>query len=231
MNKLPLRIIAFASPKGGVGKSTMCACLASVLASRGHQVTVLDIDQNRTLHQWALRFPQIQDYMNIAPVDGDQLIEKVRGLYQTTSGYLLIDVAGAFQTATIAAATIADLTITPAKPSAPDIIEAVKLNREIRQLAQKIGKTIDHRILINGVSPIWPTYQRAAMGEIERAGLTRLATCIHDRAAYAEMFLTGQPPHYADETRNPIAKARNQLDELADEVLQIFAARDVQEAA
>ena len=222
----PLRIIAFASPKRGVGKSTMCACVASVLAHRGYPVTVLDIDQNRTLHQWALRFPKLAEHITVEPVDGDDLIERVKELYQTTSGFLLIDVAGAFQTATIAAATIAHLTITPAKPSAPDIIEAVKLNREIRELSAKIGKPIVHKVLINGVSPIWPTYQRAALSEIERAGLSRFDTCILDRAPYAEMFLTGQPPHFADTSRETIAKAVSQLDDLVDEVLDVFAQSD-----
>lgn len=128
-------------------------------------------------------------------MEGEGLIDRVRELYVSKSGFVLIDVTSAFQTATIAAATIADETITPAKLSAPDIIEAVKLKREIDRLASKIGKPIDHRLLVNGVSPIWPTYQRAALADIEKAGLTRFETCIHDRAPYAEMIRTGQPPH------------------------------------
>lgn len=210
----------------------MCACLAGALAARGYPVTILDLDQNRTLEQWARRFPNLPGNIAIEGVEEGGFIDLIRRIFETAKGYILVDVAGAFQTTTIAAATIAHLTITPAKLSAPDIIEAVKLNREIRRLGDKVGKPINHRILVNGVSPLWPTYQRAALTDIERAGLQRFETIINDRAPYAEMFLTGQPPHFADKTREPIIKAVAQLDAFADEVLEALdQAVPVQEAA
>jgi chromosome partitioning protein len=45
--------IVFASPKGGVGKSTAAVLLATELASHGGSVTVIDADPNRPLSQWA----------------------------------------------------------------------------------------------------------------------------------------------------------------------------------
>ena len=45
-------IIAFASSKGGVGKSTACAAIGARLAQRGEVVLILDLDQNRTLERW-----------------------------------------------------------------------------------------------------------------------------------------------------------------------------------
>ena len=212
-------IISFSSPKGGVGKSTLCACLAGSLAARGFPVTILDLDQNRTLEQWSKRFPDLTRAIHIEGVEEEAFIDRVKALYGVTPGFILIDVAGAFAKTTIAAATIANLTITPAKLSAPDIIEAVKLNREIRQLAAKVGKPINHRLLLNEVSPLWPTYQRAALIDVERSGLQPFETIINQRAPYAELFLTGQTPHFADQTREPIIKAVAQLDALTDEVL------------
>ena len=50
-------ILAFASSKGGVGKSTTCAALASALALDGARVSLLDLDQNRTLERWSRRHP------------------------------------------------------------------------------------------------------------------------------------------------------------------------------
>ncbi len=212
-------IIAFASPKGGVGKSTTCACLAGALVARGNPVLILDLDQNRTLDQWARRFPGHVPGLTVEPAGEADLIERLRSLYATTTGYILIDVAGVLAKTTIAAATLAHLTITPTKLSAPDIIEAVKLNREIRRLGEQLGKPINHRILLNEVSPLWPTYQRAALTDVERSGLMRFETVIHQRAPYAEMFLTGQPPHFADKNREPVIKAIAQLDALTDEVI------------
>jgi len=42
-------LIAIASPKGGVGKTTITAHLAAILAARGHRVTVLDLDPQNAL--------------------------------------------------------------------------------------------------------------------------------------------------------------------------------------
>ena len=39
-----MAIIAFASPKGGVGKTTSALLLASELAYRGSRVTIIDAD-------------------------------------------------------------------------------------------------------------------------------------------------------------------------------------------
>ena len=42
-------ILSFASSKGGVGKSTTCAAIASALALAGDRVLLIDLDPNRTL--------------------------------------------------------------------------------------------------------------------------------------------------------------------------------------
>jgi cellulose synthase operon protein YhjQ len=42
-------LIAIASPKGGVGKTTLTAHLAAILAGRGFRVTVLDLDPQNAL--------------------------------------------------------------------------------------------------------------------------------------------------------------------------------------
>lgn len=218
----PPSIIAFASPKGGVGKSTSCACIAGALVHRGHRVHVLDLDQNRTLYQWSQRFPSQMRGLTVEPVDPvdrQAFFARVEHLYGSMGGFLLIDVAGAFGDTTTAAATLAHLTVTPAKLSAPDIIEAVKLHREMLILGKKIGKPINHRLLLNEVSPLWPTYQRSALQDVERSGLMRFETIVHERAPFAEVFLTGQTPHLADRTREPVIKAVAQLDALVDEVL------------
>jgi cellulose synthase operon protein YhjQ len=42
-------LIAFASPKGGVGKTTLAAHVAALLAQRGHRVLALDLDSQNAL--------------------------------------------------------------------------------------------------------------------------------------------------------------------------------------
>jgi len=47
--------IVFASPKGGVGKSTAAVLLATELAGFGAGVTMIDADPNKPLSMWARR--------------------------------------------------------------------------------------------------------------------------------------------------------------------------------
>jgi chromosome partitioning protein len=224
-------IIAFASPKGGVGKSTSCAALAGALAQRGAPVHVIDLDQTRTLHRWYSRFkPDIPNF-HVEAVDEADFMAHIRTIYPSHRGFILIDVAGAFAKAMIQAATLAHLTISPTKLSEPDIVEAIKLNRELRDLATTIGKPIPHRLLINEVSPLLPTYQRAAMADIARSGVERFESLLTERAAYAEIFLTGNPPHFADQTREAVRKAVAELDLLAMEILDLLFPAQREEAA
>ena len=47
--------IVFASPKGGVGKSTSAVLLATELARKGAAVTIIDADPNKPVSDWAKR--------------------------------------------------------------------------------------------------------------------------------------------------------------------------------
>lgn len=224
-------IIAFASPKGGVGKSTSCAALAGALCKRGAPVHIIDLDQTRTLHRWYSRFkPNISNF-HVEAVDEANFMGHIRSVYPNHRGFILVDVAGAFAKAMIQASTLAHLTISPAKLSEPDIVEATKLSRELADLSNAINKPIPHRLLINEVSPLFPTYQRAALADIARSGMQRFDTMLTERAAYAEIFMTGNPPHYADQTREPVRKAVVELDMLAREVCGLLFPNQQQEAA
>ena len=45
--------IVFANPKGGAGKSTSALILATQLSLKGADVTIIDADPNKFVHDWA----------------------------------------------------------------------------------------------------------------------------------------------------------------------------------
>jgi len=69
--------IVFASPKGGVGKSTAAVLLATELASHGGSVTMIDADPNRPLTQWANRPGKPAKLTVIATATEDSIIDTI----------------------------------------------------------------------------------------------------------------------------------------------------------
>lgn len=213
-------IITLASSKGGVGKSTTCACLATALAIRGAQVHIIDLDQNQTLARWAQNHPiDGLDVMAIkADAFPDHLDEKREGGFYD---HILIDIAGMYaQTLTFAVAK-ADAVVIPMQSSEPDLKEAVTTRRHILELEKTFGIAIPHALLLTAIAPLPMKITQHIESEIDRLGLPRFETRVISRAVYKELFSNGQPPHLAD----PSGKAAQEIDAVINELGALIEAR------
>lgn len=226
-------IIAFASPKGGVGKSTLCLVIGAALASRGYPVHILDLDQNRVLHQWARTHSPSSPNLTIEAVPEANFMEVIQRMYSSYRGFLLVDVAGSMDTTVLYAATVAALAITPTGLDVNEVTEAFKLYKSIQDLGARVGKPIQHRLLVNRVpSLLMASYQKAILDiSIPQSGMQRFDSILHARPAYPETFSTGEPPHFANQSREPIRKAVQELDGLVNEMLSLVLPSQLKAAA
>lgn len=232
MNTKQPVIIAFASPKGGVGKSTTCLNIAGALAKRGKSVHVVDYDQTETLWTWYSTTAAREAFPNLSveKAPPEHLKDYLHKFLQLKHDYVLIDLAGTLTKDMLLLGVVADLTITPCKLNVPDTLQASKLAENILQIAKTVGKPVQHRILINDVPSLLSNAQAHTLQEIDRNGLPRFETIIYTRsAAYTEPFLTGMPPHFADATRSGNAKAVDEINRLLEEINAITAHREQQE--
>ncbi len=218
--------IAFASPKGGVGKSTSCLSIASALLAHGYKVKIVDFDQTETIWRWYSSNPSAQALQNLTVEKGphtspEEIAEYLHQIYYNSPDFVLIDLAGALSDVILRLAAFATMTTTPAKLSEPDIQEGLKLAKKLRDIGHRIGKPITHRILINERLPFLSSSQAEILHQLDASPLQRFPTEIHNRAAYGESFMTGVLPHFADRKRPAIAKAVDELDRLLND---IFAA-------
>lgn len=215
-------VITFASSKGGVGKSTACAAIAGTLAARRCRVTVLDFDQNLTLDRWfSTHRPPIPNLVVVPcqPQAFNQAIETARA---TNPHFILIDIAGSYEATVIKAISASTLVVTPAKLSEPDLTEAAKILTEVRAFNRRFGVNIQHRVLINEAEPLDPMYQRHTLAELDGSALRRLSNMMVKRVAYREIFISGLPPHFADQSREPVRKAAVELDLITGELLSLI---------
>lgn len=215
--------IAFASPKGGSGKSTSCLSIAGALASKGYTVKIVDFDQTQTLYRWyttteAQRISNINVVLgpheeNVGPFLGE--------LIHSTEDFVLLDLAGMYCNNMLQIAGFSNLTITPAKLSEPDILEATKLSADLQGISKRIGKPVTHRILINERPNFLAAYQAYLLQSLNDGQMRVFNTMIYNRGPYGEAMMTGIPAHYADKSRAAVSKAVDEIDTLMSEIYQL----------
>lgn len=186
-------IITFASSKGGVGKSTTCAAVASALALEGARVLLIDLDQNRTLERWSRKAPI--ENLTVEAIDTNEFASEFRnrensGLYD----HICIDLPGSREVTLYKALARSDLVVIPAQASEPDLREALVVVRDMKDIYETTGRTIPYRLLLTKVYPLRTRVTEFAYKELERLGVPLFRTALVERSAYREMFLNGQPP-------------------------------------
>lgn len=231
----PPIFIAFASSKGGVGKSTSCVSIGAALAHHGYPVHIVDFDQTQTLYRWYTTNDAAREIPGLTLEQGPattDIVPFLKDLYFNKTGFVLVDLAGSLTRHMLQIAAFASLTITPAKLSEPDILEAQRLHDQLLEVAHRANRPIHHRILINEVSGIFANLHRHMLKTIEESKLVRFEQLMHTRAPYAELFLTGQPPHYnVDQSRPATVKAVEELEHILQEIFDALGAQQQQNAA
>lgn len=94
------RIVIFSNIKGGVGKTTLCALLASYLAEKGCPVIAIDADLQASLYRHRQRekdvAPDVQAPWNVERLDtaDSEHLKRVIGKLKEVPGVVLIDCPG-----------------------------------------------------------------------------------------------------------------------------------------
>ena len=131
--------IVFASPKGGVGKSTSAVVLATELARRGAGVAVIDADPNRPVSQWARRPGCPESLTVVGDISEATIIDAIEGA-AGKSAFVIVDLEGTASLTVAYAISRADLAIIPTQGSQLDAAEAAKAVTLIRQQEKAFGR-------------------------------------------------------------------------------------------
>ena len=218
-----LMIIAFASSKGGVGKSTICAAIGARLAQRGEEVLILDLDQNRTVERWG-RKANIKG-LTVKAIERDSFTTVIREAAVTNAvDHILIDLAGTREATVLKAIARSDLVVIPAQASEPDLREALVVVSDIKDVGEEKGAPIPYRLLLTKMPALRTRVTDFAYQELARQSLPIFRTVMVERVAYREMFLTGFPP-------DPTSGAGAEIAALATEMEDIVKAARGQNAS
>ncbi len=213
-------VISFASPKGGVGKSTSALVLASGLSVAGASVTVIDGDPNRTLETWAKATKEPGFSCRTLPSDNaiiDQIEEAA-----SSSQFVIVDLEGTANLAMSRAISRTDLVIIPLQASPVDARQASRAIKLVVDEGRALRRGIPYRMLFTRVNPAIATRdEKEIRSQFKGAGIPTFETALNDRAAFRAIFT-----HYRslwnleDEQVTGLEKARTNASAFVQEVIQ-----------
>jgi chromosome partitioning protein len=184
--------IVIASSKGGSGKSTTAALLASALAEHGATVTAIDADINRPLSSWA-RHAGVTDALTVlSGVNESTIIDTMEEAARKTQ-FVIVDLEGTASLTVGFAISRADLVIIPTQGSPLDAAETAKTVRLVKAQEKSLRTKVPMAILFTRTSSaIRPRTLQAIEAEFRKAGIRVLETQIHERDAYRAIFSFGR---------------------------------------
>jgi chromosome partitioning protein len=183
--------IVFASPKGGVGKSTAAVLLATELAGFGAGVTLIDADPNKPVSQWAKRPGKPNNLTVIADVSEDSIIDAVENAALKTP-FVIVDLEGTASMMVGYAMSRADLVIIPVQGSHLDATEAAKAIKLVRAQERVFKRTIQYTILFTRTSVAIKTRTLQSIeSEFAASKIPMLKTDLNERDAYRALFAFG----------------------------------------
>jgi len=228
--------VVFASPKGGVGKSTAAVLLATELTSHGGSVTMIDADPNRPLTQWANRPGKPEKLTVVAATSEDSIIEIIeKAALQTT--FVIVDLEGTASMMVGYAMSRADLVIIPAQGSHLDATEAVKAIKLVKGQEKAFQRKIPFAILFTRTSAaIRPRTLQSIEAEFRQNKIPMFGCQIHEREAYRAMFafggtLAGLDPTQVANLPAARANARNFAGEVIETLKANIPAKKHEEVA
>ena len=215
-------VIAFASPKGGVGKSTAAVSVAAEFLARGRRVLLVDADPQRSAYAWS---EAARSAGNPAPTTvamGATMhqpgeLDALVGQFDV----VLIDAPPSQAQILRSAILSADVAILPATPSGFDLWALADAIDIVRR-AGAIKPEFQAAILVNRRDPRskLDANVRESLGE---SGIPVLESMLSNLVAYREAILMGLGPS----TYAPESKAGAEVRELVDELVSLIEKEEV----
>ena len=189
-----MRVIAFANPKGGSGKTTSAILLAEQVALSGGRVAILDLDPNASILLWAkVREEQgrgVPFAVHARPPVEDT-VEVIDGLSGTVD-YLIVDLEGSKDQVVTFVLSRTDLCVIPLDGSPMEARQAAEAVRLVKTTANMIRAEIDYTLLFTRTNAAFQTTdERDVRQEMEVNNIPTLPVRIAKRAPYTRIFRDG----------------------------------------
>lgn len=156
------KILLVVSDKGGVGKSTFCVNIASMLTNRGRIVIILKTDKNNDLLSWSEK--RQENGLSTIPVHAayGNVSNEINRLSKMCD-ILIVDCPGHDSQEFRSALTVSNIMITLVKPSSDFESETLTTVTEKVRVAQTINPSLQPWVLFTRINSSKPRHKKAAI--------------------------------------------------------------------
>ena len=214
----------FANPKGGAGKSTSALVLATQIALKGGDVTIIDADPNKFVHDWAI-LGKPDNITVVAATSEETIVDEIQAAAAKTT-FVIVDLEGTASLMVAWAVTQADLVIIPTQASRADAKQAGRAVKLIQSQEKVSRRPIPYAILYTRTNPAIRTRNLALIQEqFQKHNILAFRTHLHEREAFKALQTYGGTvedldPRQVGGLENAILNAR----EYAAEAMSILRA-------
>ena len=183
-------VITMSSPKGGAGKTTSLAVLATQLAKTA-RVVIVDADKNHPIVTWSEQ-PGFPDNIEvISDITEENFWDRLDDAARRVP-FVLIDPEGTANVISSHAISAADLVVIPLQASQLDADQAQRAIRQVANQERSSRRKIATRILFTKTSTAIQTRTlKHLKAELADAGVACFETQLVDREAFRAMFSFG----------------------------------------
>jgi chromosome partitioning protein len=180
----------FANPKGGAGKSTSALILATQIALKGGDVTIIDADPNKFVHDWAI-LGKPENVTVVAAASEETIVDEIQAAAAKTM-FVIVDLEGTASLMVAWAVTQADLVIIPTQASRADAKQAGRAVKLIQNQEKVSGKRIPYAILYTRTNPAIRTRNLALIqDQFQKHNILAFRTHLHEREAFKALQTYG----------------------------------------
>ncbi len=184
-----MRVLVFASQKGGVGKTTSAVNVAAILTEQVRRVLLVDTDANRSATGWvdrAERAGVVLGFDYAAETD-PAMLARIRQTNQYD--VVLVDTPGARESAALVTVIRhADAVFLPSPPAALDLDGLVKT---IRDVVRPSG--VPYRVLLTRADSRGLARAESARTDLVEVGHPVFSTVVRSYIAHEDATLRGVP--------------------------------------
>ena len=216
-------VISFANPKGGAGKTTSALLLASELAAKGAQITIIDADPEKWISGWGALPGKPDNITIISEVSEDTIVDQIEAA-ASAAQFVIVDLEGTASLMVANAIGMSDLVLIPMQGASMDAKGGAKTIRLIQNQARMARRAIPHCVLLTRTSAaVASRALRNVRDQLDKAKIGVLSTSIVERAAYRDLFdygglLSALDPSQVSNLDKAIQNAR----EFAGEVVAVL---------